>query len=124
MLVSMRTNYFYQLIRSTAMKKTTFLFGNLLVMTAMLLTVVSDVALSSDRGTGRRHEPTSLRKENGSPVSTLLNINNIAGWIRNAGWSARVPSSGNSGVYFPRGTSTCIFQDGIVWGGNVNDGGA
>lgn len=106
------------------MKKTFFVFGTLLVVTAMLLALVSDIAWSGDRALGRRHEPTSLRKTNGSPVSTLLNINNIAAWIRNDGWSARDPGTGNSGVAFPRGTSYCIFQDGIVWGGNVNDGGA
>ncbi|MEK9136308.1 MAG: hypothetical protein AAB393_04240, partial [Bacteroidota bacterium] len=105
------------------MKKTTFVFGAFLVVTAMLVTLVSDIAWSGDR-TGRRHEPVGLFKTNGSPVSTLLNINNLAAWIRNDGWSARDPQTGNSGVAYPRGTSYVIFQDGIVWGGNVNDGGA
>jgi hypothetical protein len=105
------------------MKKTTFMFGTFLVVTAMLVAIVSDIALSGDRS-GRRHEPVRLLKTNGSPVSTMININNVAGWIRNDGWSARDPQTGNSGVYFPRGTSTAIYQDGIVWGGNVNDGGA
>lgn len=98
--------------RMHAMKK-------IAIMLSVLLLVV-------DSGWSRdpriiKNPPPSV---NGTPVSTLININNIAGWIRNDGWSARIPSSGNSGVFFPRGTAAAIFQDGIVWGGNVNDGGS
>lgn len=98
--------------RMHAMKK-------IAIMLSVLLLVV-------DSGWSRdpriiKNPPPSV---NGAPVSTLININNIAGWIRNDGWSARIPSSGNSGVFFPRGTAAAIFQDGIVWGGNVNDGGS
>lgn len=105
------------------MKKTTFVFVAFLVVTAMVLTFISsDIAWSSDRS-GRPHQG-GLFRTNGTPVSSFININNVAGWIRNDGWSARDPGTGNAGVYFPRGTSTVIYQDGIVWGGNVNDGGA
>ena len=102
------------------MKKLALMFSVLLVMCTML---VLNTAWSSDRS-GRGIQPGGLRKPDGSPVSTMININNLAGWIRNDGWSARNPGTGNSGVYFPRGTSTAIYQDGIVWGGNVNDGGS
>src|SRR5512147_2575725 len=94
----------YQLIRSKAMKKTVFVFGTFLVLTAMLVTVFSTIALSSDR-TGRSHQPSGLYRTTGSPVSTKININNLSGWIRNDGWSARNPTDGNAGVTFPRGTS-------------------
>ncbi|MBM2845863.1 MAG: hypothetical protein HW407_1175, partial [Bacteroidetes bacterium] len=102
------------------MKKLTLLFSIFLVVTAML----AGSAWASDRTLGRNHQPSGIYKTNGTPVSTLININNVAGWIRNDGWSARIPTSGNSGVFFPRGTAGAIFQDGIVWGGNVNDGGS
>ena len=102
------------------MKKLTLLFSIFLVVAAML----AGSAWASDRTLGRNHQPSGIYKTNGTPVSTLININNLAGWIRNDGWSARIPSSGNSGVFFPRGTGGAIFQDGIVWGGNVNDGGS
>ncbi|MFN0159404.1 MAG: T9SS type A sorting domain-containing protein [Bacteroidota bacterium] len=102
------------------MKKIIFLFGIFLV----LLATLSDLAWSADRRQGVSHQPTGLYKIDGTPISTLINTNNVAGWIRNDGWSARIPSSGNSGVFFPRGTAAAIFQDGIVWGGNVNDGGS
>jgi hypothetical protein len=105
------------------MKKLMFMFAFALVAGLILLSGFAGSASASDR-TGRQPQTGGLRKPDGTPASTLININNIAGWIRNDGWSARVPSSGNSGVYYPRGTSTAIFQDGIVWGGNVNDGGS
>lgn len=105
------------------MKKQTFMFACLLVAVVVGLASVCDSAIAGDRS-GRPPQTGGMLKPTGTPASTLININNLAGWIRNDGWSARVPSSGNSGVYFPRGTSTCIFQDGIVWGGNVNDGGS
>ncbi|MCK6618904.1 MAG: T9SS type A sorting domain-containing protein [Calditrichaceae bacterium] len=52
-------------------------------------------------------------------TQTLWNINNIAGWIRNDGYSGNNPFTGNSGVKYPRGTAGVIFWDGIVWGGRV-----
>lgn len=104
------------------MKKQATLFAILFV--AFTLLSVADTAFASDRGSGRQPQTGRLRKPDGNPVSTLINANAITGWIRNDGWSARVPSSGNSGVTYPRGTSTAIFQDGIIFGGNVNDGGS
>ena len=97
------------------------IFGIPLMAALLLISIAKD---SSARGKGNSPQPAGLEKPTGTPVSTLININNVAGWIRNDGWSARIPSSGNSGVFFPRGSSTSIFQDGIVWGGNVNDGGS
>ncbi|MBI4535097.1 MAG: T9SS type A sorting domain-containing protein [Ignavibacteriae bacterium] len=104
------------------MNKLTSKYGIFLVASVMLLLIIA-TGLASDRQ-GGTHQPGQLFRPDGAPVSTLININNVAGWIRNDGWSARVPSSGNSGVFFPRGTAGAIFQDGIVWGGNVNDGGS
>lgn len=57
------------------------------------------------------------------PYSTLVNINNLSMWIQYDGSSARNPATGNSGVTFPRGTSTPIFADGLIFGGLVRDGG-
>lgn len=54
---------------------------------------------------------------------TLVNIGQVASWIYSDGKSANQPD-GNSGLYFPRGNiiAAAIFQDGLVWGGKVNDG--
>jgi hypothetical protein len=56
---------------------------------------------------------------------TLVNIGNVAMWIYSDGTSANEPD-GDSGLYFPRGrlsATAAIFQDGFIWGGQVNDGG-
>ena len=52
----------------------------------------------------------------------LLNINNMSLWFKRDGFSARNPLTDNSGVTFPRSTDQVIFQDGIIWGGLVQDG--
>ena len=74
-------------------------------------------------GQSKDRKAPGLSKTTGAPVSTLVNINNLAMWVRNDGWSARNPSTGNSGVTFPRGTTESIFADGLIWGGFVQDGG-
>jgi hypothetical protein len=58
----------------------------------------------------------------GTPTHSLLNINNWAGWIQFDGISGCNPILGGAGVWYPRGTATIIFQDGIIWGGYTNDG--
>jgi len=55
---------------------------------------------------------------------TLWNINNLSGWIRNDGSSARRPgigADGPIGITYPRGTDFMVWSDGIVWGGLVDD---
>ena len=55
---------------------------------------------------------------------TLVNIGQVAMWIYADGTSANEPN-GNSGLYFPRGSTPktpFIFQDGLIWGGRMNDG--
>jgi hypothetical protein len=66
--------------------------------------------------------PNRLQKPSGTPFSTLVNVNNLSMWISADGLSARDPATGNSGTIFPRGTAGVVFQDGMVWGGLVNDG--
>jgi hypothetical protein len=53
---------------------------------------------------------------------SLLNINNMSLWFKRDGFSARNPLNDNSGVTFPRSTDQIVFQDGMIWGGIVNDG--
>lgn len=71
-------------------------------------------------------KPTGIVPGNMSSVLSnaemgLLNINNISAWVRRDGWSGRNPTTGNPGIFYPRGTAGAVFQDGIVWGGVVND---
>ena len=91
------------------------------LLSAALLLSISSAEAREEWGT-----PAAKRTQDEVEVSTertLLNINNMAMWIRSDGWSARNPLNGNSGVTFPRSTDQVIFQDGIIWGGRVKDGG-
>lgn len=60
----------------------------------------------------------ALSKPTGTPRYQILNINNIWTWIRNDGQSNHSPIA-DDGTYFPRGTGSAIYQDGIMWGGKV-----
>jgi len=55
------------------------------------------------------------------PPSTLMNINNISMWV-NADGRMGIDPANNAGTVFPKGTAPVIFADGIVWGGDVQDG--
>jgi len=89
----------------------------------VLIYGIAPEAVSKDAPGNTR--PNRLNRLLGLPASTMININNVAGWIKNDGESANNFATGNSGVFYPRGvTAGAIFQDGIVWGGRVNDGGS
>lgn len=74
---------------------------------------------------GEHNKSVRLSKTlQGGVNRTLVNVGNIAMWIYSDGTSANEPD-GDSGWYFPRGRGTltaAIFQDGFIWGGQVNDG--
>lgn len=55
---------------------------------------------------------------------TLVNIGQVSMWIYANGQSATGPTGSAPGLYFPRGNPdlAVIYQDGLVWGGIVNDG--
>ena len=90
---------------------------NILNMAFVTVFILSSVSFSFARESTRRSSGP-LRKTAGTPISTLVNVNNLAMWIRADGWSARNPATGGSGVLFPRGNpSGVIFADGLVWMG-------
>ncbi|NIV95499.1 hypothetical protein GWN42_22590 [candidate division KSB1 bacterium] len=97
-----------------------------IVSFVMMLVFIAGSLLYAREDGRRTDEPgLQLSKTTGTPRSTRLNINNMSHWLRADGWSARNPSTGGSGVIFPRGISEAlavIFQDGIIWGGQVDDG--
>ena len=99
------------------MKKTN-IFLNIAVL-VVCLAVLGYSAEQKDGGKKGLQKVTA-----GGPFSTLVNINNLSMWVSHDGNSARNPTTGNSGVTFPRGTATCIFADGLIVGGQVNDGGS
>ncbi len=98
----------------------------LLLMVAAALMVVRAPALAKDDGGSRNANRLGKTTQDGPRTNrTLVNINNLAMWIYSNGGSATHPSGNGPGLYFPRGTNptvATIFQDGLVWGGRVNDG--
>ncbi|MCK6618903.1 MAG: T9SS type A sorting domain-containing protein [Calditrichaceae bacterium] len=93
--------------------------GFLLVLTAMGVFIAASM-LSAREKPGQKTAPNpAVSYAQIEETQTLWNINNIAGWIRNDGYSGNNPYIGNWGVWYPRGTAGVIFQDGLVWGGKV-----
>ena len=72
-------------------------------------------------GYGKDKAPAHFSRSAVFYSSTLLNVGNISYWIRNDGWSGRNPVTGGAGTLYPRGTAGVVFQDGILWGGWVQD---
>ncbi len=74
---------------------------------------------------GRSLPAASLNKASSDYMNrTLVNIGNVALWIWSDGMSANQPN-GNSGLFYPRGSTpstAVIYQDGFIFGGEVNDG--
>lgn len=54
----------------------------------------------------------------GTPVISILNINNFTSFYRADGQGNHQVDD-QAGGRFPRGTATCIYEDGFVWGGRV-----
>ena len=63
----------------------------------------------------------TLHKSNNVAVQTLSNIGNVSYWLRADGFSAHNPFTSEAGAEYPRGTAGVIYQDGLIWGGLVND---
>ncbi len=60
----------------------------------------------------------SLQKSSADRVAqSLSNIGNWGFWLNYNGQTGHDPFTGSSGGYYPRGTSTAIYMDGIIWGG-------
>lgn len=71
---------------------------------------------------GPRDNRQSLNKGAAvTAVQTLANIGNMSYWLRADGFSAHNPITGNAGAEYPRGTAGIIYQDGLIFGGLVND---
>lgn len=63
-----------------------------------------------------------LKKTNGLPNWTKLNINNISTYFRNNG-DSDLDNNSQSGFYYPKGSGkTCFFESGFLWGARINGG--
>jgi hypothetical protein len=52
----------------------------------------------------------------------LSNINRVMAWYDADGTQEINSTTGNAGLFFPRGTASAVFTSGLMWGGEFNDG--
>ncbi len=65
---------------------------------------------------------TPAKAASGAPTSAALTINRMTMWANSNGVIGYNPAKDGPGVVFPRGSSTVVSREGILWGGFVNDG--
>ncbi len=85
----------------------------------LLLTIMGGMVSAKELPGSKDKNPVPEQTA-ADPFFTLWNINNISGWIAANGQSAHSPT-GSVGVKYPRGTAGVIYQDGLIWGGYVQD---
>ena len=76
----------------------------------------SPAQMKFDKAKNARTQLQPLEDTSAEPRYQILNINNLWTWVESNGESNHSPQ-GQSGMYFPRGTSWIIYKDGIKWGG-------
>ncbi len=103
-------------------------FGNIFLALAMGLFLISGMAYGANANKGSKTAKltgaSDFRVTAESVNKTLVNVGQVAMWVRSNGETAREPG-GDSGLFFPRGstpTTAAIFADGFIYGGKVNDG--
>jgi len=68
---------------------------------------------------GKKSEKNSLKKTEGSPSRTFMNINNVSTYIYNDG-NSDIDAAGNSGAVFPKGSGkAAVFESGLLWGARI-----
>ncbi|MBI1803722.1 MAG: T9SS type A sorting domain-containing protein [Ignavibacteriae bacterium] len=96
--------------------------GGILLLAMGLLGPLVFGAAPSEKG--KTSAQRTVQNVMGRPASSLMNINNIAMWVKDDGGMERNPATTNAGTTYPRGTSTFVYAGGLIWGGIVEDGGA
>lgn len=56
------------------------------------------------------------------PITSVVDVNNITSFVDSKGYHNNIIGASYNGT-FPKGTAGVVYQEGIVWGGKVNDGG-
>ncbi|TDI87431.1 MAG: hypothetical protein E2O78_01150, partial [Caldithrix sp.] len=99
------------------------------ILVALLVTLAVGALLFSQSAYAKDNQgerKTHLLKTTAGVNRTLVNVGQVAMWIYADGVSAITPAS-CSGLIFPRGNNpvtAAIFEDGLIWGGKVQDGSA
>ena len=104
------------------MKKYIGLFIILICLTSTAF--YEALAINQGDGKGKGDQTKYLPKTAADPASSVVNINNITSWITEDGYMPAIVQGSWNGS-FPKGAAAgFIYQEGIVWGGLVNDGGS
>ncbi len=94
--------------------------GVLLIIFVFLFAGLNSFA--SWKGDKNKNNKTRLSKTAADPQSSLIDINNTTCWVTDFGNHEWVVAASWNGA-FPKGTAAgAIFSEGILWGGQVNDG--
>ena len=93
-------------------------FKKILHLSMVLSLLLMAVAYAAEKPGSSKNGKQSLRKASGTPIYGILNINNLVTWARYDGESNQTPS-GSSGLFYPAGTSTIVYEDGIVFGSKL-----
>ncbi len=82
------------------------------------LFVCVSVLVAQDPDKGKPDPEGLLSKTNGTPLNSVLNINNITAWQRSDGriWGA---ANGDPSTIYPKGTVSAIYGGGILWEGKA-----
>jgi len=70
------------------------------------------------------NDNSSLKKPLPNDYYNYIAVNEILMWISNNGDGSHDPNTDGQGLYWPGGmtaTKASVFEDGLVWGGYVND---
>jgi hypothetical protein len=99
-------------------------FVNLIIiLTALLVFPYSTFAKGNPKDKNNKGKVAKIQKVTADPSNTILDINNITSWTDAAGFQQPLVGQSWNGT-FPKGTDGVIYQEGIVWGGLVHDGGS
>ncbi len=95
------------------------------LIAGIIILICSQMVFSAQDKEGKKGEHTQEKEVLTDPTQSLININNITCWAAQDGFHDWVVQSvGKSwNGSFPRNVfAGTIFSEGIVWGGQVNDG--
>jgi len=89
---------------------------------ALLLSLNNDAFA---RENSKNANPTAMAKPAVDKVTqSMVNIGNWGYWFLGNGISGHDPYTSGSGGYYPRGTAGAVYEEGLVWGGIVQDASA
>jgi hypothetical protein len=90
-----------------------------LVLGMVLLGVCSAWAYASEDPLDEKGKRARALLKNNAPAGPryqVLNINNLAQWFRADGTGSYPPSGSGDGLFYPRGTGSADYEDGLMWG--------